>query len=104
MITQSVSELVSQSINHPIRGQDLLLNYKKKNRKNPQSLLQVSDCRYNVFIVYLRILDSLQDLPDKSRQRRIVSHAHCLTVCEKTRSHHETQPRIRGKRDVKLPW
>ena len=34
----------------------------------------------------------------------IVSHAHCLTVCEKTRSHHETQPRIRGKRDVKLPW
>ena len=31
-------------------------------------------------------------------------HAHCLTVCEKTRSHHETQPRIRGKRAVKLPW
>ena len=45
-----------------------------------------------------------KDLPGKSRQRRIVSHAHCLTVCEKTRSHHETQPRIRGKRDVKLPW
>ena len=65
---------------------------------------QVSDCRYNVFIVYPRILDSLQDLPDKSRQKRVVSHAHCLKVCEKTRSHHETQPRIRGKRDVKLPW
>ena len=45
-----------------------------------------------------------KDLPGKSRQRRIVSHAHCLTICEKTRSHHETQPRIRGKRDVKLPW
>ena len=44
-----------------------------------------------------------KDLPGKSRQRRIVSHAHCLTVCEKTRSHHETQPRIRRKRDVKLP-
>ena len=58
----------------------------------------MSDCRYNVFIVYLRILDSLQGLPGKSR------HAHCLTVCEKTRSHHEIQPRIRGKRDVKLPW
>ena len=37
----------------------------------------MSDCRYNVFIVYLRILYSLQDLPGKSR------HAHCLTVCEK---------------------
>ena len=31
-----------------------------------------------------------KDLPGKSRQRRIVSHAHCLTICEKTRSHHET--------------
>ena len=75
MVTQSVSELVSQLI---IQSEDR--NYfliKKKNRKNPQTLLQVSDFRYNVFIVYLRILDSLQDLPGKSR------HAHCLTVCEK---------------------
>ena len=35
---------------------------------------------------------NLKDLPGKSTQRRIISHAHCsLTVCEKTRSHHETQ-------------
>ena len=47
---------------------------------------------------------NLKDLPGKSTQRRIISHAHCfLTVCEKTRSHHETQ-RNREKRDVKLPW
>ena len=47
---------------------------------------------------------NLKDLPGKSTQRRIISHAHCfLTVCEKTHSHHETQ-RNREKRDVKLPW
>ena len=35
---------------------------------------------------------NLKDLPGKSTQRRIIPHAHCfLTVCEKTRSHHETQ-------------
>ena len=35
---------------------------------------------------------NLKDLPGKSTQRRIISHSHCfLTVCEKTRSHHETQ-------------
>ena len=101
MVTKSVSELVSQLIT---QSEDRIYFLKKKNRKNPQSLLQVSDCRYNAFIVYPKILDSLQDLPDRSRQRRIVSHAHCLTVCEKTRPHDETQPRIRGKRDVKLPW
>ena len=33
----------------------------------------------------------LKDLPGKSTQRRIISHAHCLlTICEKIRSHHET--------------
>ena len=34
----------------------------------------------------------LKDPPGKSTQRRIISHAHCfLTICEKPRSHHETQ-------------
>ena len=34
----------------------------------------------------------LKDPPSKSTQRRIISHAHCfLTICEKPRSHHETQ-------------
>ena len=60
MITQSVSELVSQLIT---QSEDRIyfpnLN-KKKTRKNYQSLLQVSDCRYNVFIIYPKILDSLQ--------------------------------------------
>ena len=52
---------------------------------------------------------NLKDLPGKSKQRRIISHAHCfLTICEKTRLVHimklrETQ-RNREKRDVKLPW
>ena len=36
---------------------------------------------------------NLKDLPGKSTQRRIISHANfVLTICEKkTRSHHETQ-------------
>ena len=47
---------------------------------------------------------NLKDQPGKSTQRRVISHAHCfLTVCEKTRSHHETQGN-REKRDIKLPW
>ena len=34
---------------------------------------------------------NLKDLPSKSTQRRIISHAHCfLTICEKTRSRDET--------------
>ena len=35
---------------------------------------------------------NLKDLPGKTTQRRIISHAHCfLTIREKTRSNHETQ-------------
>ena len=34
----------------------------------------------------------LKDLPGKSTQGRIISHAHCfLTILEKPRSHHETK-------------
>ena len=51
---------------------------------------------------------NLKDLPGKSTQRRIISHANCvLTICEKKLVHimklRETQ-RNREKRDVKLPW
>ena len=35
---------------------------------------------------------NLKDLPGKSTQRRIISHAHSfMTICETTCSHHETQ-------------
>ena len=53
MVTQLVIELVSQLINQP---EDRIYFLIKKTIKNPQSLLQVSDCRYSVFIVYPKIL------------------------------------------------
>ena len=57
MVTQSVSELVSQLIT---QSEDRIYFVIKKKQKIPKSLLQVSDCRYNVFIVYPKILDFLQ--------------------------------------------